>query len=323
VIFTLFKRIFKEHSGAHFWMPLVVVLLISVAVDLLPHLSVGGTIQLSLLGDWEHLWKPWAMDLTHGRLRELVGIYLAFILVVLWSVWKASIVPWTMIGDLSDSLEGADRYFAIGTIPLKEWFEPSPFLYLSTIVQKQYKPLQAAAQVTAAPAAPVVPATAPTPFRHERVLLFSSDVDFQALQASFLDEHYARSFSAIHDRLGITLAYLRKNQVNEVLGKLTPEQQAIITGPGRRPGARASIENMDRNRPFAVTYNGTTAKAVVRFSKVKDSLVVEKLPDGPEKGACVAFAKHIDEAIYKPPGPGAAGPRELFESCKFSKYLCP
>lgn len=191
-------------------MPLVVVLLLSIAADLLPSLSSNGKIDWGLLLHGA-VWTPWFNELSH-RWRELLGIYLAFTFVFLWSVWKASIVPWTIIGDLSDSLEGADRYFAIGTIPLREWFEPDPLLYLATIIQQQYRPRQPGTQAAAGAATPAAGALAGAAFRHERVLLFFKDADFRALQASYLDQHYARSFSAIHDRFGITLAYLRKKR---------------------------------------------------------------------------------------------------------------
>jgi hypothetical protein len=327
VIFTLFKRIFKEHSGAHLWMPLVVVVLLSVAADLLPLLSSGGKIDWRLLRDGAHVWTPWLNELPL-RWRELVGIYLAFIFVFLWSVWKASIVPWTIIGDLADSLEGADRYFAIGTIPLREWFEPDPLLYLATIIQQQYQPRQPAAQAAAgAGIAATHPAEALiASFRHERVLLFSNDVDFRALQASYLDQHYARSFSAIHDRFGITLAYLRKNEVHEVLLKLTPEQRSRIAGPVSlwASGPLKYLPwNMVRPLPFAVTYSGTAIKAIVQFSKRSNSLVVEKVPDGADKDARIAFVEKIEAAIFKAQTPDATGSPELFERCKFSKYLCP
>lgn len=81
--------------------------------------------------------------------------------------------------------------------------------------------------------------------------------------------------------------------------------------------------NMARPLPFAVTYSGKAVKAVVQFSKRSNSLVVEKLPDGADKDARIAFVEEIEEAIFKKQAPGAAGPPELFERCKFSKYLCP
>lgn len=317
MIFTLFRRIYREHSGAHLWMPFVIVLVLSIGTDLQPLLAIHGN-------HWETAWKPWLHELIHGRAHELVGIYLAFLAVVLWSIWKASEVPWTTIGDLSEALEGADRYFAIGTIPLKEWFEPNPLLYLVSIIRQQFDPryLIAAPAAGAGAAAPVIG----TSFRHERVLLFSNDTDFRALQASYLDQHYARSFSAIHDRLNITLGYLRKKELNGILAQLTPEHQKLIIGPTYRPatgGAAPLAEHAAPIPPFAVTYAGATVKAIVRFSKRHNNLVVEKLPDGPDKEACIEFVKKIEPAIFKPQAAASATRPELFERCKFSKYLCP
>jgi hypothetical protein len=116
VLFTLFRRIFREHSWAHLWVPILVVAFVSGVVDFPPFLRSGGEINWALIWDWSHFWAPWILH----RGRELIGIYLAFLCVVLWSVRKASDVRWTMIGDLYDTLEGANRYFEIGTILLRE-----------------------------------------------------------------------------------------------------------------------------------------------------------------------------------------------------------
>lgn len=304
MIFTLLRRVFKENTGAHVWLPIAVVALLSVVIDVVPFLWGGGTIQwMYFWKDWQGFWKPWFVE--HGR--ELVGIYLAFAWVVWRSVRRASDVRWTLIGDLSDNLEGADRYFALGTIPLREWFEPNALVYLATIVRQQNK------------------TTSTTPLRHDRVLLFYRDSDFKALQASYLDQHYAKSFSAIHDRFGIPLAYLRPQELGALLSKLKPDERWSLAPYrwfarprslwGKRP-FRALAKSTTKLTPYAVIEKGSD-RVILRFLKDGNSLAVEKVVDSFELTACTTFAALIEGVIYKPTT------TELWAHCNFSKYLCP
>jgi hypothetical protein len=279
----------------------VVIAFLSAVIDLPVFLIHGGKIDWRLLWNWPTFWGPWFRD----HWRELLGIYLAFVWVVWESIRRASDVRWTMIGDLSDTLAGASRYFAIGTISLKEWFEPNTLVYLATIIRQQYQK---------------------QPFRHERVLLFYDDASLQALQASYLDQHYARSFSAIHERFNIPLAYLKPDEIAQILSELTPQYRWILA-PLRwfaRPQwlwRRGFLRPFSRNirvcRPFAIVYRGEE-EVILRFSKSGNSLVVDKTTDSPEVQACLAFVRLIERAIYKTPDHQA-----LSERCKFSKYLCP
>ncbi len=318
MISTLFRRIFREHSGAHLWVPIVVVMFLSIILDRVP--EIKWTISL----DWLHGKEKWLLD----RSRELAGIYLAFLWVVWRSVRKATDVHWTMIGELSDALDGADRYFAIGTIPLKEWFEPDTALYLATIVEQQHRGLQQA--TTATP-------TAKLPFRHERVLLFSKDADLKAMQLSYLDQHYAKAFSAIHRRFKIPLGYLEPKEVREILKELTPDERWILaryrwyarprrlwtTAPFRR-----LAKKLDSPQPFAVvSYTSDTGKkpVMLRFFKQGNGLTVETITRKCEIGACEYLdagehlIKLIAEKIYKREN----GVCELYERFDFAKYLYP
>ena len=80
MIFKLLKRIFKEHAGAHFWIPIVVVIMLSFLLDLVVPLWRAHQLSLSsvLSGNWLRGLQIVFGD--HGR--ELVSIYLAFAWVV-------------------------------------------------------------------------------------------------------------------------------------------------------------------------------------------------------------------------------------------------
>ena len=171
------------------------------------------------------------------------------------------------------------------------------------------------------------PRTQPA-FRHERVLLFFSDAEVGALQASYLDQHYARSFSAIHDRFGIALAYMRPKEIHDkILSKLTPEERWIpapyqwFGRPRRLWGTRilrSRAKKIDRMVPFAVIYTGAE-KVFLRFMKDGNSLTVEKIGADRETKACAAMVKLIEDIIYRTPITSG----ELLERYKFTKYLCP
>jgi hypothetical protein len=301
VLVTLFRRIFREHSGAHLWIPIVVVAVLSVFLDLVPFLWNHNTLDWTLVWKWADFWKP----LLVRDYRELLGIYLAFVWVVWKSVRKASDVRWTMIGDLVDKVKDADRYFAIGTIQLKEWFEPNTLLYLATIIREQYQGRK---------------------FVHERVLLFHEEADFEALQASYLDQHYAKSFSAIHDRFNIPLAYLRPGEVRQILGALDPKHQCMLS-PYRwfaRPRKLWRVRifralGRKKPSPFAVIYHGDN-RQILRFLKSGNSLTVEEIKVESEKLACLALVDSITESIYQR---DTLGVLQISERCKFSRYLCP
>lgn len=329
MLYTLLRRVFKEHSGAHLWVPLLIVAILSAVSKISGILIVDNQIAWHNVLDWQLFWAPWLQasfdELLHSG-RELLAIYLAFAWIMWKSVRKASDIRWTMIGDLSDCLAGADRYFAIGTIPLREWFEPNSLVYLATIIQCQISrgaaPLAAVAGGTARPQY--------IPFRHERVLLFFDENDFEALQASYLDQHYARSFSALHDRFDISLAYMRPKEAREIFQTLSPVTRwnltryrwyARPTSLWRREWLQRFAKSPSDPQPFAVIYSGPS-QTFVRFSKNGNSLTVEKILDAAEIEACRAFVHCIEATIYRPAGAGLPA-TELFERYKFNKYLCP
>jgi hypothetical protein len=159
-VYQLIKRKLERHIGVHLLIPF------GVAV-------VFWLVSEAFLARWNcqtwslaQIWATWPT-----LIRELISIYLVFIIVVALSVGKASAVRWAAVGHLQDILPTATRYFAIGTIPLHEWFEPNSLVYLATILRHQMPPGQA---------------NMPAPqLRHERVLLFYSEADLRACSHLF------------------------------------------------------------------------------------------------------------------------------------------
>ena len=63
-------------------------------------------------------------------------------------------------------------YHAFGMIPLREWFEPAPVMYLSWLLEHRSRPT--------------------SHWRYDRVLLFFSETDYLATKANYLDADHAR-----------------------------------------------------------------------------------------------------------------------------------
>jgi hypothetical protein len=226
-------------------------------------------------------------------------------LVIGLSIKRASDVRWTAVGHLQDTLPNATRYFAIGTIPLREWFEPNSLVYLATILQQQFE-------------RPRVNSSAPQ-FSHERVLLFYSQADLLALQASFLDEHYAKSFAAIHQRFNIPLAYLGPDRIREIINSLS-EGHRVALGcykPLRiwRKKGRA-LRAKPELLPFAWIEENGGAKQVIQFLKNGNTLTLPEVDDPDKIAACGELVSRIDKMIYQ-------SPRQVKEEFKFSNFLHP
>ena len=140
-----------------------------------------------------------------------------------------------------------------------------------------------------------------------------------------MDQHYARSFSAIHDRFHIPLAYLKPKEISGLLKQLDPEDRLILA-PYRWYAWRGSLwdsrplhrlaKNPSRLRPFALIQKGSK-KVILSFSKDGNSLAVEQVSNKQEESACENLVRTIEGAIYK------SGSTEIRDHANFGKYLCP
>jgi len=288
------KRTIERHVGVHLLIPFVVTLVIWVASEAF---AIRWKCQAWSLAQ--------TLDKWPNLVWELVSIYLVFVIVIGLSIKKASDVRWTAVGHLQDILPNATKYFAIGTIPLREWFEPNSLVYLATILQRQMK-------------TPKVN-TEEQKFHHERVLLFYSEADLLALQASFLDEHYAKSLAAIHQRFDIPLAYLGPDRVREIINSLSEEHRAALGcyKPPRIWRKKASaLRAKPELLPFAQIEENGGAKQFIQFLKNGNTLTLSEVDDPDKIAACKEFVRGIEKMIYDSHG-------HVKEEFKFSNFLYP
>src|SRR5258708_29784877 len=185
MLFLLIRRVVKRHFGVHLAIPLIVVVIASFSFEWV-------RVHTGKAADWKAFEKNWLVE----RLPELAAVYLSFAWVIALSIRKASEVRTARVDTLRDLLPGSTRYFSIGTIALREWFEPNSQLYLDTIVEHQHESRK---------------------FRHERELGFYTTADLKAAQPSYLDQPYPKAFDAIHARFKIPLAFLGPNDMRSLL----------------------------------------------------------------------------------------------------------
>ena len=284
----------------HVRVPLLVVLTLTFAIDVLPH----GFGAASVWPGWSAFWEYWRTWLTHSGWRELVGVYVTFFVESsVLDAARATRVTSSNIGLLNEHLQGAERLFGIATIGIREWFEPNAFLYLAAIVQHQRT--DAAFRTTSA------------------CCCCTARTTLDALKSPLLDAHYAQCFSAIHDRLSIPLSYLRPNEIRRVLATLdTADRSALASYRwfGRLLPwwlswtARIAGQHDESLRSFlAITKQGQTT--FFRFSKDDISLKLEQIANEGEINACNALVLRIEKTIFKP------GTTDLRTEHKFSEYL--
>jgi hypothetical protein len=256
MFFRLLWRLVRKNIGLHYVWPLVIAVILESAIAWTTSQLPGHK--------WPGFYEYW-LDSSH--LVGLLSIYLTFLFVIATYIKKASDVRSMLVQSLDDILPAATRYFAIGTIPLKEWFDPDSLTYLATIVGYQRS----------------------GNLKHERVLLFYSDYDLQALQASYLDELHARCFNAIHKRLDINLGFLKPKYIMEILSKEEFRDHKRAFGCYRRFTRMIPERWQMRKRPsllpFAVIEMKSGEKKVVKFDKGQKFLRLEEIVDEGQRTA--------------------------------------
>lgn len=289
MFFLLLQRVIKRHLGLHLLIPLIVVVFLSGIFDwLVP-------MYRKVPPD-----PHWLVE----RASELAGIYVSFVLVIALTIKKAGDISTSDVDKLRDLLPQSRRYFAIGIISLREWFEPDTQLYLASIISHQH---------------------ADSNFRHERVLLFYTNRDLNALRASYLDERYATRFAAIHARFKVPLACLHPEDIREILLSL---DEATLHALGchrkivfslRRWLSFFPREWTLRRKPHMLPYaliEKDSGSQVLRFSKKKNRLALDEVMNEGQVEAHKKLVVAIEKKIHDAQG-------EVKETFKFINFLVP
>jgi|GEM_PF-5110336 len=179
MFFRVFRKIIQRHLKYHLLIPLVVGLLIEYGAEKLTDHYHGD------------FWK------VVGLLAPVLGILVTY-LVVMYFVFKSE----TNIGikritstKLEEALTNATGFLGLGAIELKEWFEPSPQVYLATIMKRKIEDPK---------------------FSYNRVLVFSKSA-FKDLDSQYLNGHYAKALIDIHMAHGVGLGYLKPKEIDMIM----------------------------------------------------------------------------------------------------------
>ncbi len=285
MFFRLLWRLARRNFGLHYFWPF------AIAIGLESLLAYRQP-------EWHGFLDYW---LNRAHLAGLASVYLTFVWVIAIYVKKASDVRSTVIQTLDDILPDATRYLGIGTIPLKNWFDPDAQVYLATIIAYQHLANK---------------------LKHERVLLFYSDYEMQALKASYLDEHHARSLLAIHKKFDITIGFLGPVNLSRILCSLSEESKRSL-GCYRRLQRVLPIGFRERKRPrllpFALIEMKNGPPKYLKFKKNEIVLRLDEISDSTTTAACAELVSAIEEEIYVP----GTNRTRLKHEFDFHDLLCP
>lgn len=251
MFFRVIRKIIQRHFKYHLLIPLIVGLVVEYGSELLEQRYHGVFSSL----------------LPFAPVVGIVGAYLAVTYIIFIHDTRIGIERITSL-KLERALKDATGFFGVGAIGLREWFEPSPQVYLATIMKRKIDN----------------PA-----FIYNRVLIFSESA-FKDLRSQYLDGYYAKSLIEIHKAHEIGLGYLRPKEMDEIMAtfdlaegkaigyyppwlpewlrKVTPRNWRRI---GNRRLALAVVEYGDDNRFMPFSKRGV----VVDVSEIADSITDE------------------------------------------------
>jgi hypothetical protein len=224
MFFRVIRKIIQRHLKYHLLVPLIVGILIEY-----------GTHRLAK--KYEGAFWIW-LDL----LAPILGIVFAYLVVMYFVIKEETEIGIQRIQStkLENALQDATGFLGIGVIELKEWFEPSPQVYLATIMKRKIENPD---------------------FIYNRVLIFSKSA-FEDLKNQFLNYYYAKALIDIHKAHGIGLGYLTPAEMRAILEEFDlNEGKAIGAYPLWMPGWLLTITP----KRWRGVWNRRLALAVVRY----------------------------------------------------------
>ncbi len=190
MFFRVIRKIFQRHIKYHLIFPLIVGLGIEYATHRLIETQKG------LFWTWLSILAP------------VLGIVLTYLAVMFFIFRGETEMGLRRIGSnkLENALREATGFFGIGAIELREWFEPSPQVYLATILKRKIENPN---------------------FIYNRVFIFS-EVAFRDLDSQYLNSYYAKALIEQHIAHGIGLAYLGPDELTGVMKHFNLDEVCAI-----------------------------------------------------------------------------------------------
>lgn len=293
----LLRRIAQRHLAQHLLFPLIVGVLVEAA------------IAYYKAEDWKGLTH---YLFSYERAGLVLGIVVTYLMLMYYFIKKDTDIGMKRIGmaELEEALEGAIGFFAIGTIKLKEWFEPVTQAYFTAIAKRSL--------------------TSNPHLYCTRVLFFFTGSDMKNVDNLYLDGYYAKRLTEIHERFQAKLAFLERREIFKVLNGLPLEDRRSLgcypiwinwlDGKTLEKIRLSLLRRRIRKLAFALVEHEHGRKSVVRFSKHGQTLGLEVIEDSELVKPYCNLVNLIRDQIYKDP---AAPPDQLALKIKydFSKYF--
>jgi len=291
MLWKILFRIFRRHLWLHLLIPLFMGSLFNAFVShwRLRHL-------------WRQFWHDWG---SAENLLFAAGVGLTYLVIIYYQTKKETAV--TIQGNelavLDETLSTASDYFATGAIGLREWFDPIAQVFLSRIIRcKLLDPS----------------------FRDERVLLFATRRQVEALGFQHLDGYYAERLVDVHLSYGTPLAFLKPAEVREVLRELSEtERQELELYPAWIPWIpswymrKAPLSWMIRHLDFAFVTHQDGSHSALLVRKEGETLRILHL-DNEQSKPYEALTKLLQKRIYK-----SNGSPEINAAHDFTRYYHP
>lgn len=296
-MFRLLRRIAQKHSLTHLLIPIIVGMVVEATIAYINNKARSW----SSIG--HYLFSP-------ERLGLYLGVLSTYFLLLYFFIRSDTDVGLKRLAlaELEETLNEAKSYFAIGTIRLREWFDPATQVYSATILKQRL---------------------ACDGFQHERVLFFFTKGGIKNLTSPYLDGYYAKCLKEIHKHYSVPLAFLERPQIFKILNKLTVRQRKLLR-LYRWPISwlpESFLTNIPlnwlrrsiRRLSFSLVELRNGKSCVIRFSKRGQTLGLERVDDLEIVEAYSSIVCGVRNILYWP----AMGisPPALKAKYDFTKYF--
>lgn len=279
----ILRRIAQRHLVQHLLFPLIVGMLVEATI-----------------ARWQHTGNGWRgfmpYLLSYERAGLILGIVMTYLLLMYYFIKKDTDIGMKRIGmaELEAALDHATEFFAIGTIRLREWFEPVTQAYFTAIATRSL-----------------------TGHRHlhcTRVLFFFTNSDMKNVDNLYLDGYYAKRLTEIHERFKAKLAFLKRREIFEFLNELSIEDRRALgcyplwinwlgekTLEKMRKIPLSLLRRRIRKLAFALVKHDDGQLSVVLFTKHGQTLDLEVIEEPDRIKPYSTLVNSIRAQIYKDP----------------------
>jgi hypothetical protein len=196
-MFKILSKLLRKHALLHLVLPLLGGFLAEIGYGYLSPSEPGGS--------------PWKEVLYSRSKIVAAGILVTYFAVMYIETKRETSVRFVDedLDELRKIMSSASEVFATSTLPMEEWFQPISQVYFSIIVKQRFHRPE---------------------FKHERIILFFTQRDFDDVDLPYLDGYYARRLADLHLEYEIPLSFIKSKDLEQILKSLKPETLTALQG---------------------------------------------------------------------------------------------